>query len=143
MQNFQSWLDRVGRAFFEDDFDTYSSAVERPFVLITATATMVSATPEDLRDGFVQFRDMLRSQGATDMVRLAFGVQPIGSQLLVGRYETHILRGATRLFDPYISSMTLRLSGGEWRAACISNSMTNSRWPIHLPRIDAGPQPET
>jgi hypothetical protein len=81
---------------------------------------------------------MLLSQGVTDLVRIAFDVHPIGSLLLIGRYETHILRGGTRLFDPFVSSMTLRFSGGAWRAACITNAMTNDRWPIHLIRVDRG-----
>jgi hypothetical protein len=139
MINFQDWLDRVARTFFDDDFPAYADAVEQPFVLVTATRTLIADTPDALRAGFEQFRDMLRDQGATDMIRLAQNVLPVGSTLLTGTYETHILRGGTRLFEPFASVMTLRLSGTTWRAACITNAMTNERWPIHLPRIDRGP----
>jgi hypothetical protein len=138
MKNFQGWLDRGSRAFLADDFDTYAGLFDSPFMLITTTASMVAAVPEDLREAFHQFHAMLKSQGTTDMVRLAYDVRPVGSALLVGWYETHFLRGGTRVFDPFVSNLTLRFSGGEWRAACITNVMTNRDWPIFLPRFDRG-----
>lgn len=136
MLNFQGWLDRVAQTFFDDDFDTYAGSIEQPFVLMTTTRTLIASTTEDLRDGFVQFRHMLLSQGATDFIRVAEDVRMLGPTLLTGSYETHILRNGLRLFDPYRSAMTLRLGDGVWRAAAITNAMSNDRWPIHLPRID-------
>lgn len=138
MMNFQGWLDRVAQTIFENDFDSYANSVETPFVLMTTTGTLIAARPADLRSGFDQFHQMLLSQGATEMIRIAEEVRPIGTSFLIGTYETNILRNGTRLFEPFRSSLTLRNRDGVWRAACIANAMTNARWPIHLPLIDRG-----
>ncbi|MFN0113364.1 MAG: hypothetical protein ACKVPY_01660 [Paracoccaceae bacterium] len=135
MFDFQSWLDRITRSYIYLDFDSYAASVDFPFVLMTAGATFVLTSPNQLREGFEQFTSTLRALNASDVVSSASALSPVGPELLVGRYETSILRDAVRLFDPVVSIVTLRRSGGIWKAISIANTMTNNRWPIDLPRL--------
>ena len=140
--DFQTWLDVVGQATLDGDFDRYAVYVSVPFTLITQEATLTVPDRAGLRRGFDVYHTMFRTMGVTDMVRTASGVTPMGPDLLCGNYETHILRGALAIVPPFLSSMVLRHEEGLWRAASVTNSWTNRRWPIDFPKVvdrDASP----
>ena len=133
----QNYLDRMGAAVMAGDYDTYAAGVLLPFRLITEESELVVKTDAKLREGFDAFRDMLSSQRATNMIRIAEAAEFSGHDALSGLYKTDILRDAQRIFEPFESRIVLRRSavGGAWRAEVISNAMRNTHWPIHLPFI--------
>ncbi|MEI4486515.1 hypothetical protein V8J36_09965 [Frigidibacter sp. MR17.14] len=142
MQNFQGWLDRVGKTFFDNDFDGYADTMILPFVMVTARQTMVIQSLDQQREGFDAFRALMDRLGATDLFRLGAGVYPVGSTILCGSYETHLLRNGQRLIEAFRSSAMLRLGDdGIWRAACIANSLTNLSWPIRTLQSEANDAP--
>ena len=132
---FQDWLDWMDATILERDYDTYASGVSLPFTLITRTSTILVASAEDLRHGFDSYCDMLEAQGVTEIVRLARRVHRIGDGLMTGDYETHVLKRGAHVMDPFNSTAILRSADGGWQAVAIANEMTNTRWPIDLPRL--------
>ena len=134
--DFQSWLDRVDRTFFEDDLEGYVRACALPFTLVTQTVTTVIETRDRLEAGFVAWRDMLRDADVTQVIREARNVEFLAPDLIAGRYVTNILRGTERVLPPFVSSMTLRRIDGDWRAVAVSSGMSNSEFPIRLPRVE-------
>jgi hypothetical protein len=46
------------------------------------------------------------------------------------------------LVPPFRSAITLRHQEGVWRAASITNALANSRWPIHMPKVNGPVPPE-
>lgn len=137
--DFQAWLDRVSQSFFDDDFATYRASVQLPMMLVTQGGNMVVSEEEALRKGFDSWRDMLRVQGVTDMVRIAHEVTVLNDGMIDGRYTTHLLRNAMPIVPPFESSMMLVFVEGAWKAASVASGMSNTKWPIEVPRVD----PET
>ncbi|WP_118134363.1 hypothetical protein [Oceanicella sp. SM1341] len=132
MLNYQKWLDDISDSYNAADFDAYQAAFELPVTMITSTANIQVSEAEGLRTGFHALCRMLSGEGITDTIRLASDVRPLGANLIVGRYETHFMRGATRLFDPLQSTTTLRRGpDGRWRACCFALDLANARWPFH------------
>lgn len=131
----QSYLDVVAAAVMENDWDAYSRHVCLPFHLVTHTANITVSTQTDLRKGFDDFRNTLKSQHITDYIRLVETASQLDPDLITGQYMTHILAGSQRVIAPFRSSITLRLIGNQWRAASITNALANSRWPISIPRL--------
>lgn len=130
----QTYLDDVADAVMADDFDTYQSRVCLPFYLITHTSTVVIDTEAKLRRAFDDFRETLRSQRVTQYIRLVESAAQLDHDLISARYVSHLMSGGNRILDPFRSEITLRLEGNLWRAASITNSLANSRWPLTVLR---------
>jgi hypothetical protein len=131
----QTWLDDMGAAVLAGDWPGYAARVCLPFHLITDAASLVVATEQELRQGFDTFLTMLRAEQITDYIRLADSAVQINRRLISGRYTTHLMAGGNRVVPPFRSQITLRQEAGVWRAASISNALTNSSWPIVVPGI--------
>ena len=129
----QAHLDHVAAIVMAEDWAAYTTVISRPFLLVTQTSTLSFANPEDLRGLFQDFMLMLRTQRVTDYIRLVDTAQMIDDHLISARYATHLLSGGQRVMDPVRSGITLRLEGGRWRAASITNSVLTSRWPLLMP----------
>ena len=132
----QSYLDEVGAAVLSGDWDAYVCRVVLPFVLTTQAAIITVHTEKDLRAGFDDFHQTLRARRITDYVRLVESATMTPDRQMTGRYSSHLVAGDHRIIDPYTSDITLRLVGNLWRATAISNSLTNSRWPLLTPSVD-------
>lgn len=131
---FQQWLDRVGDAFFANDFRTYRDAIELPLMLVTQTTTLSIEDEDTLRKGFDAWVQMMDGYGVTHMIRTARDVSMLGEGLLVGFYETELLRSdASRVVPPFSSSMQLRLAVDDWRCITVTSGLKNSDWPIDRP----------
>jgi len=130
----QSYLDAVSEAVTVNDYDTYSTYVSLPFYMVTTTRTIVIQTDAELQQIFVDFYQTLKSQRVTQYIRLVESATQLDHDLISARYLTHLLSGATRLIDPFRSQITLRLEGNQWRAASITNALSNSQWPFAVLR---------
>ncbi len=131
----QAYLDEVSAIVMANDWEAYTDVVCRPFMLITHAETLIFATPDEIRTIYTRFHDLLRSQRVTDYIRLVEGAEQIDPDLISARYVTHLMSGSMRIMDPVRSGITLRLEGNRWRAASISNAVSNSRWPLLMPRL--------
>jgi len=142
LQLLQSYLDEIGHAVMRGDWETYLNAVCLPFHFITESTSLVVASEADLRAGFDEFHQMLTLQRVTDYIRLAESAVDIDDLLISGRYVSHMITsGGHRLMPPFRSQITLRLVGNTWRAAAITNSLTNMRWPILIPAVATADAP--
>lgn len=138
----QTYLDEVSQAVMTDDWETYRAGVNLPLHLISHDETKVIATEDDLRDGWTHFRDMLRIRRVTDYIRLVESASRLDKSLISGRYVSHLIAGSHRLMPPFRSAITLRLVGNRWRAASITNSLVNSRWPLVRLEVNQDTIPE-
>lgn len=135
---FQAHLDKVSEALLKDDFDAYFAVCCVPLVLITERTTKMISTEEEYRFGFENYAGLLKSQHATDLIRLAHDVEQLSPELMSGRYETHVLSGGKRIYGPFRSSMALRLEGETWKAAVILSPVHGAHWPINAIRPETG-----
>lgn len=129
----QDYLDRVGAAVLAGDWDAYRADICLPFNLITQAANLTVETEAELRAGFDAFHSMLRTHAVTDYIRLVDRAAYLDDTLLSGSYVTHTLSRGKRVLQPYTSQITLRLEDARWRAASITNSLNNARWPLVSP----------
>ncbi|QDL93401.1 hypothetical protein FDP22_17390 [Paroceanicella profunda] len=141
MTEYQKWLDTISASYKDGDYDTYVECFELPFTVITNTANILVTEKDELRAGFDALCHMLRGEGITDSIRIASNVRNLGPNLMIGRYDTHLLRGANRVFDPLLSATTLRRSpDGQWRACSFTLDLGNAQWPFYtlmLPQTSA------
>jgi hypothetical protein len=135
----QSYLDDVGAIVLRNDWDAYCDVLCRPFTLITHAETLIFATPDDIRSLYDGFLDMLQSQRVTDFIRLVETAAQVDPDLISARYVTHLMSGGMRIMPPTTSQITLRLEVNRWRAASITNALSNSRWPVLMPRLGDDP----
>ena len=126
----QVYLDEVGAAVLADDWDTFRDSICLPCHIVSHNKSKVVTTEADMHAGFEQFRDTLRAQKVTDYVRLVESAGRLDKTLISGKYVSHLLAGGQRVMPPFKSQMTLRLVGIRWRAASVTNGLTNSRWPL-------------
>lgn len=138
----QDFIDVMATATLAGDWDTYSAHVSLPFELITASARMIVSSDEDLRQGFDQFHEMLKSQRVTEYIRLVDTARQDTPLIVTGSYTSHFMAGSHRILPPMHSQITLRLDGNLWRALSITTEMTNARWPILVPRLAQDTSPK-
>ncbi|MGL6211844.1 MAG: hypothetical protein ACRC14_18630 [Paracoccaceae bacterium] len=131
----QTYLDEVAAITMADDWVAYTDLICRPFSIVSHTHTLTFATPDDIRDLYLDFIHLLRTHRITDFIRLVESADQIDDDLISARYVTHLMSGGHRVVDPMKSVTTLRLEGNRWRAATISNAISKSRWPELLPRL--------
>lgn len=134
--NFQQWLDRVGTSLFDGDFDTYRDSILLPLTVATPNATHIVDDDAGLLQGFIAWVDMMKGLEIDSMIRIARDVEQLGAALIVGRYETELLRGATRVVEPFASSMQLRCGDdGVWRCFSVTSGFrAAASWPIDRPK---------
>jgi hypothetical protein len=129
----QAFLDEVGRATIQGDWDAYRAGIALPFELTTAAACLRIDTEADLRLGFDQFVGMLRGLHVTDYVRLVRWAREAGPAKIEGEYDNHLIAGGHRAVPPFRSAMTIVEGGGRWRAVRVRTELSNARWPLGIP----------
>jgi len=129
---FQKHLDDVSETLMRDNFDRYMTLVSVPLVVITEKATTVVATIDQFRLGFESYAGMLRTEKATDLIRLAQSVTEYGPTLITGRLETNILRSGQRIYGPFQSNMSLKCEAGRWLVNCVISPVHAEKWPINI-----------
>lgn len=135
----QSWLDEVGAAVLDGDFDAYARHVVLPFASITPEATLIVTSEADLRTGFDVYVDMLRHQRVSDYIRLVSEAHTVGERMIAGSYVTNILAQGQRIAPPFTSTIVLRRSvAGLWQAATIAAPLSAPQWPILSIRPEPG-----
>ena len=134
--DFQAWVDARTESYFSRDFETYRSLALLPVAIATRTTVLIVQTEADLKLGFDAWADMLGSQRATHMISTVRQVDFIGEDMMTGTYDTELLAGTARICPPYRSTATLRRVDGIWKVITVANGLSNSTWPIVLPKVD-------
>ena len=122
----QTYLDEVSIALLTNNFQMYFNAMHLPFFLIGPRSNQVVATDADLRAGFADYQQVLRSQQVTQLIRLADSATLLDDRLICGAYQTHVLSRGTWVSNPHKSLISLRKVDGSWKAAAVTNSFYNS-----------------
>jgi DNA integrity scanning protein DisA with diadenylate cyclase activity len=129
---FQKHLDDVSAALMTDDFESYITMVANPLVVITEKATTIVTSVEQYRFGFDSYAGMLRTEKATDLIRLAKEVSILGPSLMTGRLETNIMSSGQRIYGPFESAMSLKLHDGRWLLCSVVSPVHAEKWPINV-----------
>jgi hypothetical protein len=124
----QDYLDTVGSSVMADDWAAYRECILLPCHVVSFSLNKVITDEDDLRRGFVEFRDTLRFHRVTDYIRLVERADLMDDALLSGSYFSHLLCNGHRLLEPFRSQITLRQIGGRWKAVSVTNGLANSRW---------------
>lgn len=132
---FQDWLDTVGAAFFQANFDAYERAVLLPMTIATQTSVLKVSDRTALRRGFDTWVHMLKTYEVTDMIRLCRNVKVVDATHMTGDYQTEILAHGQRVVPPFTSTMTLEKRDG-WRATHVISGMTGQIWPPAVPGFE-------
>lgn len=135
---FQRYLDSLSQSLMTGDYPAYRAMVDMPLVVLTDKATLIVTEESDFETGFSRYHGKLRTEGATDLIRLGHAVSQYGDNLITGRYETHVLRSGQRLYGPTPSAMTMRRNGDHWKITSLVNPVFVEKWPgghLHSPRV--------
>ena len=138
MLELQSYLDQTVDSFIENDPETFIGLLDLPFTVISTQGTQVATSQEELRIAHQAYVSTIRAHGVTDLIRLAQQTISVEPDLVVGVYETHVLRNGHRLVDPYRSAIMLRRKGEMWIATSVMNSSAHTDWVL---RINSKAQP--
>jgi hypothetical protein len=131
----QTYLDRMARAVIVGDWDAYRAGVSLPFLFVTGDSRTTITDLPALRQGYDAFRDYLRAEGITDIIRQLSRARFDDLGQLAMEYVTHYLRRADRVLPPVPGAMLLRSGPGGWRALSVSNSLPGVRWPVQDLRL--------
>ena len=127
---FQTILDRITKAFDDDDFDQWERCVALPFSLISSEGIEIYNTIEDLRRDFIKYQRDIETSAITQIVREARSTEMIGRDQMMGIYRTHFLRGHVPALDPWDSAITMRNDNGLWRVTSNTRQHSHLNWSV-------------
>jgi hypothetical protein len=133
----QGFLDDVGAAVMGGNFEAYADRIRLPFSILTSVASIDITTETDLRAGFDDFAELIRTKGVTEMIRVVMDAWNEGPDAIVGFYETNLIDGRDHVMPPFYSKMWLLRAEGAWKVTKIHNTVQDRRWPIRLDKIQA------
>ncbi|WP_417210115.1 hypothetical protein [Antarctobacter sp.] len=135
---FQSYLDRVTRAYLDGQFATLSEAVQLPLFVQTSTGTMVVMRTDHLEEDFNRTVTQLRVHGVSDIVRRVHIAEMVGDRRIHGAYRTHILSGARLVIPAYKSAMTIEQGADlTWRMTSVIHPMGHLTMQAQIDAQDA------
>ncbi len=126
---YQDMLDRIGRAYFEDDFDYIRRVIFVPHTFVTFESTYVMETESDLRVMYDNLRSHLKRHNIDTYDRFCHAADFKSPTLIEGMHMTHMLSGAQQIEKPYPVRSFLKLIDGEWQVFCSDNALTDDGWP--------------
>jgi hypothetical protein len=103
----QNLLNRVSKAYLENDLALFLTAVKLPFFVQTIKATAVYETPEDVAAEFRHYTTLFHIRGVTDIVRRVIDAEMVGDRRIHGAFRTHLLNQHHLVIPAYQSAMTM------------------------------------
>lgn len=128
MLNLQEFMDKVIDIIRQDDADGYLSMIELPYQVITARETRTFVRRQEMREHFQLFRIGLHQLGFHDLEHRVTSATMLGADLATGIYETQLHRDDQLFIAPYRSCITLRRTGGKWRAVSTAHTSGHADW---------------
>ncbi len=142
----QAYLDEAAAAVLADDWVTYRAGISLPCATVSRDGTTIIRTEAALRAGYDGIRAMLIGQGVTDYIKMVETAQFLDKDLISVSYLSHILVSGHRIMPPFRSMLDLRFEGRRWRAAGVTNGLSQNQWPPMQAEqrvsLDMLPQPE-
>ena len=133
--------DQLTRSLLTGDFALYAGLMDLPLTTTPRGGTAyVLADIAALRRDFDLYHAAIRAQGVTDIYRAVKAVDRPDAATALVLVETHILRHAHRLTEPFASQFLLRRHGADWRISAIESSEGHINWT--LGRGSLGPVPD-
>ena len=111
----RQFLDKTGTSILNGDFATYAACFHLPQRVETFDGRKLLETESDLKAMHQSVHEWLVNMGATDLARDLLVAEFRGDDLIVGAYETRIMRGTELLADPYPNYGTLARIDGVWK----------------------------
>ncbi|WP_341365388.1 hypothetical protein [Yoonia sp. BS5-3] len=130
-QIYQGALDRIGKAYFDNDFAAFQAEVYVPHHYTTQEGTEhVIANYAQLREAFDCFRDYFIGLGVTDFVRTCTGAMYLSETKIIGGHDTEVLQSGTRIRDPYSVMSIMELIDGVWQVCSSENALPDNSWQV-------------
>lgn len=142
---YQGHLDRLTRALFAGDFESFSAGLRFPHHVKTATDSFETPDKVSASEQFADYRKSIEAEGITDLIRLLEDARFVTPQEIVGTHVSHKIRGATRIMEPYHNRVRLvRGADGEWRETHCANAVRNKagKFSIVTPSANQMQAPE-
>ena len=128
LSDLQNWLDEVTRAYATEDRDLIRPYILVPLTIVNPRGTVVHEDEAGVDRYLDYYLDSGKLHGVTDAIRLAKDLVPLGEGRVLATYESHYLRGATYVTQPYMSSAELVLDDGRWKIAKINTEVEPVQW---------------
>lgn len=127
---YQSHLDAVSELILSNQPDQAATYFSYPYRINTAKGETLYETAAEMAHDISNMSDFLRSQGATDYVRLARRAQFLSPHVIEGRHVTHMLRDALNLVPTYQSRLVLKWQTGDrWLGIEADHEISNLAFP--------------
>ncbi|MEM9432790.1 MAG: hypothetical protein AAGA12_02620 [Pseudomonadota bacterium] len=125
---YQDMLDRIGQAYFDDDFDYIRRVIFVPHTFVTFESTYVMETETDLRKMYDNLRVHFRSQNIDTYHRVCHAAEFKSSTLIEGMHVTHMLSDVQQVEDSYPVRSFLKCVDNVWQVFCSDNAITEDGW---------------
>ena len=129
LEVYQQAIDIVSRAVLADDFETYATCFDFPYLIRTADTHFVAHGPDDLEETFRTVARALARRGVTHYERIARDAEYVRPDRIVGWHFTHMMRDGVRIIAPHASSQILVLRNGRWLATEANYPLLTADWP--------------
>ncbi len=139
---YQGVLDQMADALERGDINVLVGMMNFPFTLNTTKATFIIENPDELHRGARYVAQALSSMGTDYLILLASQASFLSENYIQGQHMTHTLCGASGLVPAYLNRMTLSRMGGRWLITCVDSMIDNATWPITVPKVTVGAQPQ-
>lgn len=133
---FQRFLDAMSGCFLRNDFAAWRAVVHLPLTIVTALGSEEFHSEEALRENFDCYFRAYSIMALDEIYRRPISVELCPDGLILGTYETNLLRRGQRVVDPFKSSLLLHPEGAGYRVSSILNARGHREWTqAHLEAI--------
>ncbi|MFC3181506.1 hypothetical protein [Cypionkella sinensis] len=138
-QVFTALGERLTRALLDGDFPAYASVMALPLTITPrGDVAYVLHNADELRADFQLYHDNLKGRGVTDIFRQINEIAVIDQSHLRVRCTIHIMVGAQRIVEPFVSHFVLTETPDGWRIAEIESVRGHIRFSLGLSEITGG-----
>ena len=128
---FQQALDATSTAILAGDFESYSTRIDLPYLILTQTGQMLVTEADQIRATFLAFSDGLKSRGVTHYERMVRSAEYVGRNRIEGWHNTHLIADGEQIAYPYAVRHTLVRRGDDWLfSEAQYDTIKGASWPI-------------
>ena len=130
---FQTWIDALGAAFRNDDYDYYERHVIFPLTVKTDAAVMTVHDSKSLEESFGGWSALIRNNHIDKTVHDITDIAVISDSYIACMFDTTFYAGAEQIMPTFRSVWEIEKRNDTWHARTIMNGMKNIKWPIRSP----------
>ena len=130
---FQVWVDDIGVAFRNNDFETYNRSVSMPLMVKTDGAAMRVNDRESLRESFDGWARLISEAKIDRTVHDIIDAVWNSETQMTGIFDTTFYAGDAQVMPTFKSLWEVELCDGVWCVTTIVNGMKNITWPLKSP----------